>query len=145
MEDNDGTVRPDFTKPMNAHKSGSGRIVRWEILKGLPGEGLIPKYFHMGHPTPWAEGFVVQFWNEDGTEWVGNFQGGWGVEAVFELPDSTFLYVIAKGACYLLSKSDPSRYTFHGCGVRSALVDDAQTVLILAYSGGSLVAHGRDG
>jgi hypothetical protein len=67
-------------------------VVRWEILKGLPSEGPIPKYFHKGHPTPWAEGFVVRFWNEDGTEWVGNFQGGSGsIGTVVDSPEATMI------------------------------------------------------
>jgi hypothetical protein len=56
--------------------SADKRIVRWKILEGLPGEGPAPKYFHVGHPTPWAEGVAIRFWHEDGTEWIGNFQGG---------------------------------------------------------------------
>ena len=50
--------------------ANTSRIARWEILPGLPGDGPVPKHFHTGHPTPWAEGFVVRFWNDDGTEWV---------------------------------------------------------------------------
>ncbi len=126
-------------------ESSTNRIVRWEVLQGLPSDGPLPKHFHSGHPTPWAEGFVVRFWNDDGTEWVGNFQGQWGVESVFDLPESTVLIVIADGACYFLPKSDPERYTCHGHGVTSALVDEEGTLLILAYRGGDLVAYGRDG
>jgi hypothetical protein len=75
------TIRLLSSNLMSADSS-SGRIVRWEILKGLPGEGLIPKYFHMGHPTPWAEGFVVRFWNEAmQTSWIvrlrNEHQSGW--------------------------------------------------------------------
>ena len=58
------------------NRENTSRIVRWEVLAGLPGEGPIPHHFHLGHPTPWKEGFVVRFWNQDGSEWVGNSQGG---------------------------------------------------------------------
>jgi len=67
---------------MNGTDPGPNSLVRWEILKGLPGEGPLPRYFHLGHSTPWSEGFVVRFWNSDGAEWVGNFQGGWGLGTV---------------------------------------------------------------
>jgi hypothetical protein len=125
--------------------NGNGGIVRWEILKGLPAEGPAPKYLHMGHPTPWAEGFVVRFWNEDGTEWVGNFQAQWGEGSVFDLPGSTSLIVIAYGACYLVPKSDPERYICQGSGVSSALVCDEQQILVVAHQGGDLVAYGPSG
>jgi hypothetical protein len=112
----------------------------------LPGEGPLPRHFHRGHPTPWAEGFVVRFWNEDGTNWVGNFQGGWwGVNAVFDLPESALLFVIAFGACYFLPKADPDRYTCHRHGVTSALLNEEGIRLILAYIGGDLAAYERDG
>ena len=120
-------------------------IVRWEILKGLPAEGPEPKYFHEGHPTPWAEGFVVKFWNEDGTEWVGNFQSQWGVRAVFDLPTSTVLVVIACGACYFVPKSEPNRYTFGGRAVSSTIVDEERNHLVLAHCGGNLAAYAPDG
>jgi len=67
--------------------ANTSRIARWEILPGLPGDGPVPKYFHTCHPTPWAEGFVVRLWNDDGTDWFGNFQAGWTeFSAVIELP-----------------------------------------------------------
>jgi hypothetical protein len=37
---------------MNVTQAGlDGTVVRWEVLKGLLGEGPLPKHFHMGHPT----------------------------------------------------------------------------------------------
>ena len=126
-------------------ETSPGRIARWEVLKGLPGEGPIPRYFHAGHPTPWAEGFVVRFWNEDGTDWVGNFQGGWwGVPSIYDLPDSSLLFVIAYGAYYLVPKSDPGQYVCHRHGVTAALVYE-EGLLIVAYQGGDLAAYERDG
>lgn len=122
-----------------------GSIVRWEILKGLPAQGPVPKYFHMGHPTPWAEGFVVRFWNDDGTGWVGNFQAQWGEGSVYELPGATSLVVIAYGACYLLPKADPERYVCQGSGVTTALVCEQERILILAHQGGHLVAYDPTG
>ena len=129
---------------LTSPNSSPGRIVRWEVLKGLPGEGPIPKHFHCGHPTPWAEGFVVRFWNENGADWVGNFQGQWGVDAVFDVPESAILFVIAYGACYFVSKSDPGQFVCHRHGVTAALVHE-ERLLILAYQGGDLAAYERDG
>jgi hypothetical protein len=127
-------------------EAGTNRIVRWQILKGLPSEGPIPKQFHLGHPTPWAQGFVVQFWNEDGTKWVGNFQCGWSpVGIVVDWPEAVMVVVIAYGACYFLPKADPERYDQHGHGVISALLDEGRTLLILANRGGELASYGQDG
>ena len=47
-----------------------GTLVRYELLKGLPGEGPIPKELHLGPLTPWSERFVVRFWKmKGGNEW----------------------------------------------------------------------------
>ena len=130
---------------MHSLDTNPNRIARWDILKGLPGEGPIPRYFHAGHPTPWAEGFVVRFWDEEGTDWVVNFQGGWwGVASIYDLPESTALIVIAYGACYLLLTADPGQYVCHRHGVTSALVDEEGNQLVLAYQGGALAAYGPD-
>ncbi len=95
--------------------SNPGQIVRWEILKGLPGEGPIPGHFHTGHPTPWAEGFVVRFWNEDGTDWVGNFQGrGFGRANVSLWPEANAISTIAGGSYYLIDSGNPDSYSTLG-------------------------------
>ena len=110
-------------------------------LEGASRRGSCAEDFYLGRPTPWAEGFVVRFWNEDGTEWVGNFQSQWGEG----LPGSTSLVVIAYGAWYLLPKFLLERYVCQGSGVTSALVDDEHRILVLAHQGGDLVAYGPDG
>jgi hypothetical protein len=78
----------DILDPMSAAGASPGRIVRWEILKGLPGEGSVPKHFHQGHPTPWMEVIVIRFFNEDGSSWVGNFQGHLYTHSDVALTDS---------------------------------------------------------
>jgi len=35
------------------------RIVRWEILKGLPGEGPVPKHFHLGQRWSTAQNCAI--------------------------------------------------------------------------------------
>jgi len=137
-------VRMELRLSSDGTDASTSRIVRWEILKGLPTEGPIPKYFHLGHPTPSSEGFVVRFWNADGTDWVGNFRCGWGLGTVVDWPEASILIVIAYGACYFLQKSDPLRYVHHGSGVTSALLDETRMLLILAYQGGDLFAYGHD-
>ena len=89
----------------------TGQIVRWEILKGLPGEGPTPLHFHTGLPTPWAEGFVVRFWNEDETEWVGNFQGrqDWSTKILL-WPEAQSIVVLAMDNFYLVDAVKPDSY-----------------------------------
>jgi hypothetical protein len=125
---------------MSESEFTTGQIVRWEILPGLPGEGPIPKHFHQGHPRPWAEGFVVRFWNRDGSEWVGNFQAGWTeFSGVIELPETKLAVVISHGAYYLLPLNDPSRVTVMGDDVTGALLSESG-LLILAYVIGRISA-----
>ena len=94
------------TGPETESETATNRIVRWEVLAGLPSEGPMPKYFHLGHPTPWSEGFVVRFWNQDGTNCVGNFQSGWSpIGTVLDWPEATIFPVIAYGACYFVAKN----------------------------------------
>src|SRR5258708_2157304 len=93
----------------------TGGIVRWEILRGLPGDGPVPKYFHLGHPTPWTEGLVVRFWNADGTEWVGNFQNSrsGGCE-ILTWPEANAIIIKTSGPftfdLYLVDAGNPEAY-----------------------------------
>jgi len=131
---------------MGEPKASTSQIIRWEILPGLPGEGPVPKHFHLGHPTPWAEGFVVRFWNEDGIEWVGNFNKGvTPFGSVLDFSEAEIIVVIASGACYFVPKTEPERYTTFGSGVKGALFDERRTLLILAHAGGDLAAYDRTG
>jgi hypothetical protein len=111
----------------------------------LPAEGPVSEVFPHGPSDAVAEGFVVRFWNDDRTEWVGNFQAYWGEGSVFDLPGSTSLCVIAYGACCFLPKSDPDQYTCKRHGVSSALLDEQERLLILAHRGGDLVAYAPNG
>ncbi len=105
----------------------------------------MPTHFHMGHPTPWAEGFVVRFWNADGTFWVGNFQAEWGIDGVFDLPGSDALVIVASGAHYRVSKSNPEQCTYRESGVRAAVFDEKSQILVMAFAGGDLVGYHFDG
>jgi hypothetical protein len=98
--------------------ASTSRIVHWEILKGLPGEGPVPKYFHLGHPTPWSEGLVVRFWDADGTEWVGNFQNSRiGSAQIVPWPEANVVGVKTSGHfsfdLYLIHAGNPADYSSH--------------------------------
>src|SRR5690348_2002419 len=122
-----------FSNFMSAADSSPDRIVRWEILKGLPGEGPIPKHFHLGRPTPWAQGVVVRFWKQDGTEWVGNFQGRtFGVDDVLLWPEAKAVAVIAGGDFYLIDDDDTNSYSTLGsqCSANGMMLDERHNVLV---------------
>jgi hypothetical protein len=118
----------------------ANRVVRWEILPGLPGDRPVPKYFHSGQPTPWKEGFAVRFWNLDGSDWVENFQAGWTeFSAVIELTETKLAVVISHGAYYQFPLDDPGQVTAKGDGVTGALLSESG-LLILTYVTGSIGA-----
>lgn len=127
-------------------EASTSQIVRWEILNGLPGEGPIPKHFHLGHPTPWAEGFVVRFWKADGSEWVGNFQGGgFGHTELVAWPEANAIVVIAADNLYLVDSQDPGKYVTLGpqCLVSGAILNEDRTKLFVAEQY-RVIAYGRD-
>jgi hypothetical protein len=124
----------------------ANQIVQWDVLAGLPGEGPLPKHFHLGHPTPWTEGFVVRFRNQDGVEWIGNFQRGInGLNKILAWNEAGCVVVFANGACYRISVSGPDRYSTHGSNVMYALFNDDRTLLLLAHEDGDLIAISGDG
>jgi hypothetical protein len=91
------------------------RIVRWEVLHGLPVGGPIPMHFHIGNPSQWAAGFVVRFWSEDGTDWVGNFQhDNTGRTLILDWPEASAIAVDAAGCVYLVDTADPAEYSVIG-------------------------------
>ena len=125
-----GCVEEVFFRRM----SDSDTTVRWEILKGLPGEGPPPRYFHLGHPTPWKEGLAVRFWKDGGDHWIGNFQSGdRGNTQVVSWPEANSVYVIAAGGLYIYSADDPESYTTLGIQshVEGAILSDDRTTLFV--------------
>ena len=127
---------------------GSGQIVRWEVLPGLPGEGPVALHFHTGHRTPWAEGTVIRFWSEDGTNWVGNFKGRQDRNAkVLVWPEADAIVVQAMDNLYLVDARSPESYT----SVPSpefALVEhlmfDAERRMLFVAANTTIYAYGQD-
>jgi hypothetical protein len=80
---------------------------RYEILPSLPAYGPMHiSITHNGFPF-YSEGFVVRFYKDDGSDWVANFQPGWGtLDRVIEFNNSSNLLVIAFGTCYLMDPND---------------------------------------
>ena len=113
--------------------SSPDRIVRWEVLKGLPGDGPVPKHFQI---RPWQEGFVVRFWNTAGTNWVGNFGGGGAPFCtVFDWDEADMVVVAAAGALYFLRKGDQNSNMVRCGDVTSVIFDENRSLLICARVG----------
>ncbi len=116
-----------------------------ERLAGLPGEGPLPRHYHLGHPTPWSEGYVVRVTDSRGASWVGNFQEGYSYyREVVPWPEARIFVVIAAGACYLVSAADPDKYNCYQTTVTGILFNEDRTQLFAAdYS--DLYAYDRTG
>ena len=117
-----------------APAGSTATVVRWEVLKGLPGEGPVAKHFHHGHPTPWNEGAVIRFWNSDGSHWIGNFQSrlGWRAE-VTHWRESDSVIVVASRDLYLINARNPDEYTTLRF-TTSTVFDEQRTVLFVSDS-----------
>lgn len=112
----------------------------------MPGDGPVPKHFHLGHPTPWTEGFVVRFWNVDGSEWVGNFQhGGFGQNEITAWPEANAVVVVAACNFYLVNVADPTRFASVGpqSVVSRAILNEDHTTLYVAEEH-RVIAYGLD-
>ena len=124
----------------------TSQVVRWEILPGLPGEGPPPKYFFVGHATPWVEGLVVRFGNANGTAWTGNFQGrqDWSTKVVL-WPEADAVVVIAVDNFFLVNASDPDDYVTVEARflVDEVMLDEGRTMLFVAAST-TIFAYRRD-
>jgi len=128
------------------NENGTNSTVRWEVLPGLPGSGPSPFHFHLGHPSPWTEGFVVRFWKADGNEWVGNFQGKAGLEhKSFALAGGNSVVVLAMDNFYLVDANIPGNYVTIDSQwlVDDVMLDDERKMLFVAAST-SIFAFGRD-
>ena len=103
----------------------------WKLLLGLPGHGPVPLHYHLGHPTPWAEGIVIEFTSAEALGWIGNFQPHYlpGTQ-ILEWSEANAFVVLAGGGFYLIDASRPDRYTSH-VWVRDVLIAPERNVLIV--------------
>lgn len=120
--------------------------VGWEVLTGLPGDGPIPYHFHLGHPSPWAEGLVVRFWKADGSSWVGNFQGlqDWSTKVVL-WPEADSIAVLAMDSFYLVDASRPENYaTLDSQHLVDDIVLGEEHEMLFVATSTSILAFGKD-
>ncbi len=116
--------------------------MKFEVLQGLPAYGDLPVQFD-DNPLG-SEGRVVRFFRSDGTSWIGNFIGSFGVDTVFELPNSTNVFVVARGDLYVIDVESQSLVQRVARGFQTAFhCPDLEIVIFGTYT--EFVAIGKDG
>ena len=103
----------------------------WKLLPGLPGYAPLPIHDHLGYPTQWTEGVMIEFTSAAGLSWTGNFQPDYPPQTlIFEWPEANAFVVLAGGGFYLIDESRPERYISQ-VWVRDVCVSPEHNVLIV--------------
>lgn len=98
---------------------------KYEILDGLPPYG--PMFIPISESGEefYNEGFVVRFFRNDGSNWIGNFKTGWTKYSdVFELPNTDKIIVIADGQVYIMTTEEQKPIATLGIGITKILRTD---------------------
>jgi len=107
---------------------------KYEILDSLPAYG--PMYIPIslnGKPF-YHEGFVVKFFKNDGSYWVGNFDTGWSnLNQVIEL-QGNLLFVLAGGIGYLINPNDSNKIDILNGVYTHLLKTDNSKIIIFDYN-----------
>lgn len=102
----------------------------YEILNGLPPYG--PMWFPIGNPKLTTEGFVVRFYRDDGSSWVGNFDLGHGsLDFVEKLSFDNLLLVISQGAAYLINPNYEKEVKSLGFDFNKIITDESNRVILV--------------
>ena len=114
----------------------------YEVLTGLPAYGEPPIQFDDNPPG--SEGLVVRFIKSNGASWIGNFIGSFGVDTVFELPNSTNVFVVARGDLYMIEVESRSLVQYISAGFQTVFhCPEHEIVIFGTYT--EFVAIGKDG
>jgi hypothetical protein len=105
---------------------------QFEILNGLPPTG--PMYVPVttdGQPF-YSEGFVVRFFKSDGSDWVANFQPGFGGHSgVYDLAEPNKFAVFAKGTCYIMTTEDSKPLETLGGSFQQVLINKTRQLILI--------------
>ncbi|UUV21131.1 hypothetical protein [Paenimyroides aestuarii] len=103
---------------------------QFEVLKSLPAYG--PMYIPINTDGEgfFSEGFVVKFYNKDGTNWIANFKPGWtNYYDVFDYPKFNIVIVIAGGFVYVMSPENKKPIVSYELGVEYALKHNDENLI----------------
>ena len=95
------------TKTLQASTQKLTEKIQYEILTSLPAYG--PMYIPISDTDEpfFSEGFVVRFFKDSGTDWVGNFKEGWTkLNKVFDFPEKKRVIVFAGGLGYIIDPNN---------------------------------------
>jgi len=121
-----------------------------EELAETPQPAVLPHYFYPGATIgSGRDGILIEVRPEHGQSWHGTFAFGQiapkGASGIFTTPDPQRICVVAKGAGYFISSSDPTSWEL----VRATPVIDVRPVsaqgIIVFASFTDLVAYGPTG
>lgn len=102
----------------------------YEILNRLPPYG--PMWFPIGNPKLATEGFVVRFYRDDGSSWVGNFDLGHGsLNSVQKLSYDNLLLVIAQGAGYFINPNYEKEIKNIGYDFDKIIKDESNRIILV--------------
>ncbi|MBO9564955.1 MAG: hypothetical protein J7621_19420 [Niastella sp.] len=118
---------------------------RYQILAGLPSYG--PMYVPVspdGIPF-YSEGFVVQFFNSDGTSWIGNFQRGLETfNHVYDFPELGKTVVFAYGQCYIMTDGEQKPLKTLGYGISQVFQASDNTLIAADQTDVIVIEIGND-
>ena len=100
------------------------------ILAGLPATGPLPVQFSESGLGTHHEGTVVEFVDDSGASWIGNFQGGFtSFEGVFKMGSSIFIIACGKG--YLIDPQSRQTLRYVSDSITNAIAIAGTTDLLL--------------
>jgi uncharacterized protein YlzI (FlbEa/FlbD family) len=108
---------------------------KFKILNGLPAYGPLPEQFSSTGMGKHREGFVVEFFPEDGQSWIGNFQPGLGgIDDVIEHINGDHVIILSNGQAYVV---DPeTRSLINHFGSQIEYVTSIPELKILLFGNG---------
>ena len=69
----------------------------------------------------YSEGYVVRFYNSDGTNWIANFKcGNSNFSHVYDYPTQNRIIVFANGICYIMTPENEMPIHVFGNGISKA-------------------------
>lgn len=135
------TAQSDFTFPAD---------YKCEVLEEIPGSGTLDRHFFPeGQTMGGADGVLVRVSPATGEPWIGTFAfgryGPKGASMVLSMPDPAKLCVVARGAGYIVSASDPQIWERIGVVPIIAVRAIPEVGIVVLANFTELLAYGLEG